>query len=171
MMEKMYHYEYPRPAVTTDCVVLGVEEAALYVLLIDRGSEPCKGAWALPGGFLEMDESAEQCAARELKEETGIDCEHLEQLQVFSAVDRDPRGRVLTIAFLALVEKQSCKAVAGDDAAKLRWFRWDDLPRLAFDHAEIIRSAGRRLREKMRLDPSALQAFGEALVHCEVSCR
>ena len=134
-----YAYDYPRAAVTTDCVIFGFDGAQMQVLLIERGVEPYKGHWALPGGFLRMDESVEECAFRELREETSIEPEMLEQFGVFSAVDRDPRGRVITIAFYALVRKEAVKG--GDDAIDARWFGIDSLPPLAFDHNDILQEA------------------------------
>lgn len=144
----MYSYEYPRPAVTADCVVVGIDaEGRHRVLLIRRGHDPFKGCWAFPGGFLEMDETLEQCARRELAEETGISTPlRFEELRSFSAVDRDPRGRTITVAFLAIVDLASLPpARGGDDAAEARWFDLDHLPDLAFDHGEIMCSALQRL--------------------------
>ena len=105
----MYTYKYPHPAVTTDCVVFGFDGNSLSLLLIKRGIEPYKGTWALPGGFMNMDETAEQGALRELQEETGVKDIYIEQLQAFTGVDRDPRERVLTIAFLAFVRQESMR--------------------------------------------------------------
>lgn len=134
-----YTYEYPRPAVTADCVVMTKEDVP-QVLLVERGNEPYKGCWALPGGFMNMDESAEQCAIRELKEETGLDVEKVWQIGAYSKVDRDPRGRNVCVAYLAIVDKPA--AVSGqDDAAKAQWFHIDALPPLAFDHEDIMRDA------------------------------
>lgn len=136
-----YTYDYPRPAVTADCVLINADEnQRLSVLLIQRGGEPYKGCWAFPGGFMEMDETIEQCASRELEEETGLhippESGQLRQLGCYSAVDRDPRGRVITVAFYALVEKADVKG--SDDASDARWFPESDLPPLAFDHKEIL---------------------------------
>ena len=144
-----YTYDYPRPAVTTDCVLFCYNESgALSVLLIERGGEPYKGCWAFPGGFLEMDETVEQGAVRELQEETGLilsaENSPLRQLGCYSRVDRDPRGRVITIAFYALVENPA--AVCGaDDASDARWFPVSALPPLAFDHDKILADALQRL--------------------------
>lgn len=145
MEKQKYTYDYPRPAVTTDCVVFGIDGSDLKVLLIERGSEPYKGCWAFPGGFLNMDETAEQGALRELKEETGLDLQHITQVGAFSAVDRDPRDRVITIAFYALVKKSAVQG--GDDAAKAQWFSLNDMPRLAFDHDDILRVTLQKIRE------------------------
>ena len=131
-----YTYQYPRPAVTADCVVITIEVVPK-VLLIRRGNEPYKGCWAFPGGFMDMDETAEQCAIRELKEETGLDIERVLQIGAYSKVDRDPRGRTLSVAYLAVVGTP--QLVAGhDDAAQAAWFPLTDLPSLAFDHQEIM---------------------------------
>ena len=134
-----YTYEYPRPAVTADCVVMTREDVP-QVLLVERGNEPYKGCWALPGGFMNMDETTEQCAIRELKEETGLDVEKVWQIGAYSKLGRDPRGRNVCVAYLAIVDKPA--AVSGqDDAAKAQWFPIDALPPLAFDHEDIMRDA------------------------------
>lgn len=149
--EKKYCYKYPHPAVTTDCVIFGFDGQQLKVLLIKRGIDPYKGHWAFPGGFLRMDETAEQGALRELKEETGLENAFVEQLGAFSEVKRDPRERVITIAFFALVNIQDVKG--GDDAAEADWFCIDDMPTLAFDHDHILRVAQKLLREKIHFEP------------------
>ncbi|MBR1464581.1 MAG: NUDIX hydrolase [Prevotella sp.] len=139
-----YTYKYPRPAVTADCVVFtaGMEPQ---VLLIQRGNEPFKGKWALPGGFMNMDETAEQCAKRELMEETGVCVNEVKQIGAYSEVDRDPRGRTVTVAFLSVVE-MPLRVAGGDDAAKAEWFPLNALPPLAFDHDMILRDALSLLR-------------------------
>ena len=128
--ELKYHYKYPHPSVTTDCVIFGFDGLEMKILLIQRGGEPHKGKWAFPGGFLNMDESAEQGALRELEEETGMKNAYIRQFHAFSAPDRDPRERVITIAYYALVRIQEVKG--GDDAADARWFALDEIPELAF---------------------------------------
>jgi 8-oxo-dGTP diphosphatase len=134
-----YTYKYPRPAVTADCVVI-TNEAEPNVLLIKRKNPPFKGSWAFPGGFMDMDETAEQCAIRELEEETGLKIQDIVQIGAYSKVDRDPRGRTVTIAYLIRID--SPVAVIGqDDAAKAEWFPLSTLPPLAFDHEEIMRDA------------------------------
>ena len=134
-----YTYKYPRPAVTADCVVM-TNEPQPKVLLIQRGADPFKGAWAFPGGFMNMDETTEQCAIRELEEETGLKVAKVHQIGAYSKVGRDPRGRTITVAYLAIVD--STKAVIGqDDAAKAEWFPITDLPHLAFDHYDIMKDA------------------------------
>lgn len=134
-----YTYKYPRPAVTTDCVVFTKEEEPK-VLLIQRGNEPYKGCWAFPGGFMNMEETAEECAVRELKEETGLTVKQIQQIGAYSKVDRDPRGRTVSIAYLAIVDAPI--AVSGmDDAAKAAWFPLSSLPDLVFDHQDIMADA------------------------------
>lgn len=154
-----YCYRYPHPAVATDCVIFTFNGSQLEVLLIERGLEPYKGKWALPGGFLRMDESAEEGAARELREETGISNALIRQFHVFSTPDRDPRERVISIAFLALVKQQ--EVVGGDDAAKANWFTLDNIPPLAFDHDRILRMALRTLRETIHFEPIGFDLLNE----------
>ena len=134
-----YTYEYPRPAVTADCVVItkGKEPK---VLLIQRGNEPFKGCWAFPGGFMNMDETTEQCAVRELEEETGLKVTDIQQIGAYSKVDRDPRGRTVTVAYLAIIDSPE-KVKGLDDAAKAQWFLLSELPKLAFDHEDIMADA------------------------------
>ena len=146
-----YTYDYPRPAVTTDCVIFGYDGKELKVLLIERGIEPFKGCWAFPGGFLNMDEDALAGARRELKEETGLEDAFIEQFYTFSEPGRDPRGRVITIAHYALVKIQEVEG--GDDAAQARWFPIGEVPPLAFDHDRILRMAMSRLKERIHFEP------------------
>ena len=132
-----YTYRYPRPAVTADCIVITRNNE---VLLIKRANEPCKGAWAFPGGFLNMDETTSECAVRELQEETGLCVDDVYQVGTYDAVDRDPRGRTITVAYVCLVDK--AENVHGtDDAAKAQWWSLDSLPELAFDHEQILEDA------------------------------
>lgn len=155
-----YTYEYPHPAVTTDCVVFGFDGNDLKVLLIERGVEPFNGMWALPGGFLKMDETAEESAKRELWEETQLETDCLVQLKTFSAVDRDPRERVVTVAFYALVK--SSEVQGGDDAANAKWFDINELPKLAFDHEEILNEALSRLREDIHFKPVGFDLLNDS---------
>ena len=134
-----YSYDYPRPAVTADCIVMTREDEPK-VLLIERGHEPFKGCWAFPGGFMNMDETTEQCAIRELEEETGLQITDIQQLGAYSKVDRDPRGRTITVAYLAFVDTP-LPVKGQDDAAKAQWFSIKNLPKLAFDHEEIMKDA------------------------------
>lgn len=136
----MYEYKYPRPEVTADTVVFALEEDTTYILLIKRRNEPFKNCWALPGGFMNMDETADECARRELKEETGLDVSSVFQIGAYSAVDRDPRSRVVSVAFYTDVDGRQ-KVHGGDDAAQAEWFDTNDLPDLAFDHKQIINDA------------------------------
>lgn len=135
-----FTYDYPRPCVTTDCLIFRKMESGWSLLLIERGNEPFKGCWALPGGFLEMEEDLVTCAARELQEETGLTGISLHQLCAFGAPKRDPRHRTISIAFWGIDDTQQ-QAVGSDDAAQARWFALDQLPSLAFDHALIIQKA------------------------------
>lgn len=146
-----YCYKYPHPSVTTDCVIFGFDGARLMVLLIQRGIEPYKGRWAFPGGFLKMDESAEEGALRELQEETGLRGAYIRQFHTFTAPQRDPRERVITIAYYALVRMQEVKG--GDDAADARWFALTEVPQLAFDHDQILRKAEQALRLQIHFEP------------------
>lgn len=149
--EGNFCYKYPHPAVTTDCVIFGFDGTALKVLLIERGIEPFKGCWALPGGFLNPDETAEQGARRELQEETGLKTAYVEQFHTYTQPDRDPRERVITIAFIALVKIEEVQG--GDDAAKAEWFAVDNLPSLAFDHQVILADALSYLRRQIHFHP------------------
>ncbi|MDE6010739.1 MAG: NUDIX hydrolase [Muribaculaceae bacterium] len=153
----IFTYRYPRPAVTTDCVIFGFDGAGLQVLLVRRGNEPFKGRWALPGGFIHMDETLEQCARRELEEETHVDHVPLIELGAYSKVDRDPRERVVTVAYIALVRPSDFRVMGGDDADEAAWFPVDDVPLLAFDHDEILHDARERLKEILRLRPVAFE--------------
>ena len=146
-----YQYKYEHMAVTTDCAIFTYEDWQLKVLLVRRGGEPYKGQWAFPGGFLKMDETAEEGARRELREETGLVPSAIGQLGVFSDVDRDPRERVITIAWYALVKPS--EVVGGDDADEAAWFPVDNLPPLAFDHRKIFEAAMERLRRDIHFQP------------------
>ena len=143
-----YTYEYPRSTVTADMIVL-TDESEPKILLIQRGGEPFKGCWAFPGGFMDMDETTEQCARRELKEETGLEVGEVKQVGVYSAVDRDPRGRTITVAYISHVA-QILPVTGLDDAAEAKWWPINALPPLAFDHAQILRDA------LLRFEPECL---------------
>jgi 8-oxo-dGTP diphosphatase len=138
-----YTYEYPRPAVTADLIVL-TRESQPRVLLIKRKLEPFAGAWALPGGFVDQDEPLESAARRELREETGLKVEQLEQMHTFGDPGRDPRGWTVSIAFVARVDPGSMPT-AGDDALEANWYPLDQLPSLAFDHDKVLAFVRRRL--------------------------
>ena len=166
-----YTYKYPRPAVTADCIVI-TKEAEPKVLLIQSGDEPFKGTWAFPGGFINIDETTEQCAIRELEEETGLRVSDVHQIGAYSKVDRDPRGRTITVAYLAVINEPI--AVTGqDDAAKAEWWLLSDLPHLAFDHYDIMQDAVllykkeefnmRIIKDRRILSPRFVSIFGRAL--------
>jgi 8-oxo-dGTP diphosphatase len=141
--------DYPQPSVTVDLVIFTIAEDDLKVLLIRRGQEPFKGRWALPGGFVEIDESLERAAARELQEEVGVTNVYLEQLYTFGDPKRDPRGRVISVSYFALVDAERQRIVAASDAAEAQWHSVFDTPKLAFDHAKILDYAVWRLRNKI----------------------
>ncbi len=148
-----YSYKYPRAALTVDCVVFGYDERELKVLLIERGLDPFKGRWALPGGFVHVDETLEEAARRELGEEAGIRDVYLEQIYTFGEVNRDPRERVVSVAYYALVKLADHKTKAATDAADAQWFPVASVPKLAFDHATILQTAITRLKTKVRYEP------------------
>lgn len=146
-------YTHPRPALTVDCAVFGLDDGALKVLLIRRALAPFKGRWALPGGFVRLDETLDAAARRELREETGLEHVYLEQLYTFGDIGRDPRERVVSVAWYALVRLSDHRVQAATDASDAAWFRVDDLPPLAFDHRAILRLALERLKAKVRYQP------------------
>lgn len=135
----MYSYRYPRPAVTADTLVFSADRKE--ILLIRRKNDPYKGCWAFPGGFLNMDETLEQCALRELQEETSLVLADIHPVGTYSTVDRDPRGRVITTAYYTFADKNTVTPHAEDDAAEIGWFSLDSLPPLAFDHDIILADA------------------------------
>lgn len=153
----MYQYDYPHPAVTTDIVIFTIRDGRLKLLLIRRGGEPFKGKWALPGGFVGIDEGLEDGARRELEEETGVSGVYLEQLYSFGAPDRDPRERVITVAYYALIPSDRLEIRAATDAEAVGWFALDELPELAFDHAKIVAMAHERLAAKLDYSTIAFQ--------------
>lgn len=171
-----YHYEHPHPAVATDIAVFGLREGRLQLLLIRRGAEPFADRWALPGGFLGPRETIEACARRELLEETGVEGAVLRLVGVFSEPDRDPRERVVSVAYAALVHLPAVVPRGGTDAAEARWWPQDDLPALAFDHGRIAAESLACVREAAEQGPVAarllpdlftlsdLQAAHEALL-------
>lgn len=146
-------YRHPRPAVTVDCVVFGYDEADLKVLLIERDEPPFAGAWALPGGFVRRDESLDAAARRELSEETGLTKAYLEQLYTFGEPGRDPRGRVVSVSYYALVRLSDEGLHASTDARQAAWFPVSSVPSLAFDHAQILATGLARLKAKVRYQP------------------
>jgi 8-oxo-dGTP diphosphatase len=153
----MYCYDYPHPAVTTDVVIFTLLDKQLQVLLIKRRNSPYQGTWALPGGFIEPEEDLEQGAWRELKEETGVSGVYLEQLYTFGRPDRDPRERVITVAYYALISSERLSLHAASDADAVAWFAMGKLPTLAFDHGDIITMAHQRLVAKLDYSTIAFQ--------------
>lgn len=149
----MFRYQYPHPAVTVDCVVFGLADDDLNVLLIQRDLDPFQGSWALPGGFVKIDEDLDAAARRELEEETGVHDLYLEQLAAFGTPDRDPRERVITVAHVAIVNLFKHPVAAATDARNAGWFPIDELPDLAFDHPEILAAGKRRLQSKVHHEP------------------
>lgn len=148
-----YTYEHPRPSLTVDAVVFGFDDDDLKVLLIQRAIEPFQGKWALPGGFVRMEESLEAAVRRELREETGLADIYLEQLYTFGEPNRDPRGRVVSVAYYGLVKLAEHDVRAATDARNAAWFPLADLPHLAFDHTRILETAHKRLQGKVRYQP------------------
>lgn len=164
----MYSYKYPHPAVTVDCAVFGLDDGDLKVLLIQRDLEPFAGAWALPGGFIKLEEDLEASARRELEEETGMTDLYLEQLATFGAPGRDPRERVITVAYLSIVNLFDHPVTAATDARRAAWFPVDALPRLAFDHEDILDLALRRLQSKLRWQPLGFEFLPEKFTLTQV---
>ena len=159
-------YKYPHPAVTTDCCIFSFAGGELSVLLIRRGVEPYKGCWALPGGFLRMDETIEQCAMRELEEETAYRTDRIRQFKTYSTVDRDPRERVLSVAFYALVKMEDVRG--GDDADEARWFPVEQMPELAFDHRKMVEEALLAMRRDIYFEPIGFELLPEVFSMAEL---
>ena len=152
----VYTYKYPRPALTVDCVIFGLDAGDLKLLLIERKHDPFAGCWALPGGFLDVGESPQEAAKRELEEETGLSGVDMEQLGAFGEPDRDPREHIVSVAHYALVNVADCRVEAADDARDARWFSVAKLPGTAFDHKKIIAAAHRAVCERLRRRPFGL---------------
>lgn len=148
-----FQYEFPRPALAVDCVVFGLDDSDLKVMLIRRDLPPFDGQWALPGGFVRMDETTDEAARRELREETGLDHVFLEQLYTFSDLERDPRERVVSVAYYALVRLANFEVKAATDAAEAVWFKMRETPPLCFDHPLILEAAYDRLKARVRYQP------------------
>jgi len=148
-----YTYQYPRPALTVDCVVFGYDLISLKLLLIRRKYPPFENCWAFPGGFVRVDETLDAAARRELEEESGVKNIFLEQLYTFGAVERDPRERVVSVAYYALISLAEQALKAATDACDAQWFAIQEVPELAFDHAEILKLAIQRLKAKVRYEP------------------
>ncbi len=156
-----YQYDYQRPALATDCVIFGFDGGELKLLLIEREKEPFKNKWALPGGFVFMEETTETCAKRILLEKAGIKNMFIEQLYTFSDIDRDPRERIISVAYFALVNKHQYELVAGRDTIKAEWFEISNLPKLGFDHGKIVKTAIQRLKGKVSYQPIGFELLDE----------
>lgn len=159
MKELKFCYRHPHPAVAADCVVFGYDGNNIKVLLIQRGNYPYKSLWAFPGGFMNLNETAEQAACRELKEETGLKNVTVRQLYTFTDLERDPRERVISIAYYALVRISEVKAA--DDAKDARWFSLNEIPNLAFDHDIILNKALTTLKERICFEPIVFELLPE----------
>ena len=157
----MYRYEYPHPAVTVDIVIFTLRDGQLKLLLIRRGGDPYRGRWALPGGFIRLEEDLDESARRELEEETGVTDVYLEQLYTFGAPRRDPRERVITVAYYALIPSDRIQLRAATDAEAVGWFGMEELPQLAFDHGDIIAMAHARLTAKLDYSTLGFQFLAE----------
>ncbi|MFM1959457.1 MAG: hypothetical protein RL588_974 [Pseudomonadota bacterium] len=149
-------YDHPRPAVAADIVILSLREGALQVLLVRRGGDPFRGRWALPGGFLQENEDLDACARRETEEETGVRPDRILQFANFSRPDRDPRGRVISVAYLAILRAEDVRLKAGTDADEAAWRPLAETRDLAFDHDAILEAALARLSGEARADPAFL---------------
>ncbi len=160
-MKNEFCYKYQRAAITTDCIIFGFDETNLKVLLIKRGEEPFQNRWALPGGFLHIDESADDSAIRILKEKTNLTNVFMEQLYTFTKKDRDPRERIISISYFALVKLADYEAKAGKKEIYAQWFGVEELPSLAFDHEKIIKTALYRLKGKIRYQPIGFELLPE----------
>lgn len=154
--------DYPKPSVTADCAVFALDGNSIKILLIQRRHDPFSGRWALPGGFLDIDEPLDHAAYRELKEETGLEGVELKRLGIYGDPGRDPRGRTITLLYTTLLDKLPTVAGA-DDASDARWFSLDELPELAFDHARIISDATQALRENLAAILRASEGFSKRL--------
>ncbi|MFQ5420745.1 MAG: NUDIX domain-containing protein [Anaerolineae bacterium] len=160
--------DYERPSVTVDVVIFSLVEEDLRVLLIQRKHKPFQGMWAIPGGFVKINESLEEAAGRELFEETGVADVYIEQLYTFGKPKRDPRARVITVVYFALVPNDAIRPHAGDDAAKATWFSTWDLPELAFDHREILDYALTRVRYKLEYSSVGFQLLPDVFTLSEL---
>jgi 8-oxo-dGTP diphosphatase len=163
-----YTYDHPHPAVSVDVAVFTVTDGRLAVVLIRRAAWPHAGKWALPGGFVGIDESLKRAAWRELREETGLKAGYLEQLGAFGRPDRDPRERVITVVYIALTAAERLELAAGSDASDVRLFCLDELPELAFDHGRIVQHAAERIRERLDTEAVARRLMPECFTLAEL---
>lgn len=160
--------QYPRPSVTIDCVVFGYDGSKLSILLLNRRDEPFANEWTLPGGFLRIEETFEEAAQRILKDKTGIENLFLEQLYTFGALMRDPRGRVISVAYYALVNPEKYELIVGNMAHELKWFEWQHLPVLGFDHTQIAQLAQQRLATKIHYQPIGFELLNPQFTMSEL---
>ena len=167
-MSRPQHLSYPHPAVTTDIVIFSIREQTLQLLLVKRAREPFAGSWALPGGFVGIDEDLEVCALRELEEETGVTGVYLEQLHTWGRPGRDPRGRVISVAYYALIPSDRLTVRPASDVKAVAWFTLTDLPPMAFDHSDIVSMAHQRLVAKLDYSTIAFQFMPEAFTLSEL---
>jgi 8-oxo-dGTP diphosphatase len=156
-----YQYNYPRPALAADCALFGFDGGELKLLLIERENEPFKNKCALPGGFVYMDETTEECAKRILLEKAGLKNVFIEQLYTYSDPDRDPRERIVSVAYYALVNRNQFELLAGRDTVRAEWYSISEIPKLAFDHNKIVKAALQRLRGKVRYQPVGFELLNE----------
>ena len=163
-----YCYSHPHPAVTTDIVIFSIREQKLKLLLVKRAREPFAGSWALPGGFVGIDEDLEACALRELEEETGVTGVYLEQLHTCGSPTRDPRERVISVAYYSLIPSDRLNVRPASDAKAVAWFALEDLPAMAFDHADIVTMAHQRLVAKLDYSTIAFQFMPEEFTLSEL---
>lgn len=164
----MFEYEYPHPAVTVDITIFSIRDKQLKLLLIRRALEPYQGRWALPGGFIQMDEDLEAAARRELEEETGISDVYLEQLYTYGNPGRDPRERVISVAYYALIPSDKLRLQAATDAEAVGWFGLKELPELAFDHTDIVTMAHQRLVSKLDYSTLSFQFLADEFTLLEL---
>lgn len=164
----MYQYAYPHPAVTTDVVIFTIRDRGLALLLVQRAGDPFRDHWALPGGFIHIDEDLELAARRELEEETGVRGVYLEQLYTFGRPNRDPRERVISVAYYALIPSKKIELRPATDAKAVAWFALADLPPLAFDHRKIVTRAHQRLTAKLDYSTIAFQFMPERFTLSEL---
>lgn len=156
-----YNYNFPRPSLTTDCLIFGYNGQSLKLLLVQRASEPFKNKWSLPGGFVKVTETTEQCAQRILLEKTGLQKVFIEQLFTFSEPNRDPRGWTVSVAYYALINSTQVETKIGRNTTDVQWFDWNELPSLAFDHKKIVKMGINRLKGKVTYQPVGFELLDQ----------